>query len=265
MPEVLTVDVADHIAFVRLNRPEKMNALNLPLLAALVAAAHRLRGDRALRGVLLAGEGPAFCAGIDLSVLSGGLAGFGRNFVPRPRRGTNLFQEACWAWRRVPVPVIAVVHGHCYGAGLQLALGADFRVSTPDARWSVMESKWGLVPDMSGIRALAQLVSIDVAKQLTMTGRTITGEQARDLGLVSLVAADPHPAASELLEEILQRSPDAVAATKRIFEDTWPGSARKTFARERIEQARLLMTRNTRIVRSAAAAKETPQFAPRAR
>lgn len=265
VPEQLSVDVADHVAFVRLSRPEKMNALDVPTLQELVATAHRMRADRTLRGVLLSGDGPAFCAGIDLSVLSGGLTGFGRNFVPQPWRGTNLFQEACWAWRRVPVPVIAVVHGYCFGAGLQLALGADFRVSTPDAKWSVMESKWGLVPDMSGIRALAQLVSIDVAKQLAMTGRTISGEQARELGLVSRVAGDPHPAASELLEEILQRSPDAVAATKRVFEDTWPGSARRTFARERIEQARLLMTRNTRIVRAAAAARERPEFAPRAR
>lgn len=265
MTEHVTTVVADQIAFVRLDRPEKMNALSLPMLKELVATAHRLRGDTGLRGVLISGEGSAFCAGIDTSVLAGGLKSLGGPFLPRPWLGTNVFQEACWAWRRIPVPVIAVVHGHCYGAGLQLALGADFRVSTPDAKWSVLEAKWGLIPDMSGIQALKQLVGMDVAKQLTMTARTLTGEQARELGLVTQVAADPHIAASELLEEILVRSPDSVAATKRIFEDTWVAGARRTFARERIEQARLLMARNTRIVRAAASSKTTPDYAPRGR
>ena len=265
MPAEISCEIADHIAFVRLNRPEKLNALNLPMLRGLVSTAHSLKSDRSLRAVVLSGTGPAFCAGIDLEVLAGGLGAFGASFVPRPGRGTNTFQEACWAWRRVPVPVIAVVHGHCYGAGLQLALGADFRVSTPDAKWAVMEAKWGLVPDMSGVRSLAQVVGIDTAKELTMTARTLTGEQARDLGLVTRVSTDPHVAAGELIDEILTRSPDSVAATKRLFEATWPGSSRRAFARERIEQARLLLGKNTRIVRAASASKTTPEYAPRAR
>ena len=263
-PEV-TCEIADSVAFVRLNRPEKLNALSLSMLRDLIGIAHRLRRDTAVRAVVLSSEGAAFSAGIDTSVLTGGLKSFGGAFLPRPWRGSNLFQEACWAWRKIPAPVLAVVHGHCYGAGLQLALGADFRISTPDARWSVMEAKWGLIPDMSGVHALSQLVGLDVAKELTMTARTITGEQAHRLGLVTRVAADPHLAAGELIDEILTRSPDSVAATKRIFEDTWPGRTRHTFARERIEQARLLMATNTKIVRAAGAARTLPEFAARPR
>ena len=111
--------------------------------------------------------------------------------MPSPFRGTNKFQEACWAWRRLPVPVIAAVDGHCYGGGLQLALAADFRFATPESEWSVLEARWGLIPDMSGIQALKELVGIDTAKRLTMTAQMLSGKEARDLGLVTELAADP--------------------------------------------------------------------------
>lgn len=263
MPAEISCEIADHVAFVRLDRAEKFNALSMSMMRDLVATAGRLRRDRSVRAVVLSGAGPAFCAGIDTSVLAGGLPSVARSFVPQPFRGTNLFQEACWAWRRIPAPVLAVVHGHCYGAGLQLALGADLRLTTPDAKWSVMEAKWGLIPDMSGVHALTQLVGLDVAKELTMTARTFSGQEAHDLGLATRVASDPHLAAGELIDQILTRSPDSVAATKRIFESAWPGRARHSFSRERIEQARLLMARNTKIIRSAATSKTTPEFAPR--
>lgn len=265
MTSEITCEIADQVAFVRLNRPDKFNALSMPMLQELVATAHRLRRDASVRAVVISGEGPAFCAGIDTSVLSSGLPGVLGAFLPRPWRGTNTFQEACWAWRRIPAPVVAVVHGHCYGAGLQLALGADFRISTPEAKWSVMEAKWGLIPDMSGVHALTQVVGLDTAKELTMTARTVTGAQARELGLVTRVAADPHLAAGELIDEILTRSPDSVAATKRIFERSWPGRARSTFGRERVEQLGLLLAKNTKIVRAAARSETPPVYAPRAR
>ena len=191
--------------------------------------------------------------------------GIARAFVPRPWRGTNTFQEACWAWRRLPVPVVAAVHGHCLGGGLQIALAADFRFATPDSRWSVLEGKWGIIPDMSGIKSLAQLVGIDTAKRLTMTAETITGEQARELGLVTGVADDPLGAAAELVEQLRGRSPDQLAAAKRLFDGTWTSGPRRTFARERIEQARLLVARNTKVAREAAFRKAAPEFGPRGR
>jgi enoyl-CoA hydratase/carnithine racemase len=262
---LVSCTVEDGVAQVRLDRPEKLNALTLEFLDDLVATAHRLRRDRTLRAVVIAGEGDAFCAGLDFASVLRQPAKIVTSFAPRPWRGTNTFQEACWAWRRLPVPVVAAVHGHCLGGGLQIALAADFRFATPDSRWSVLEGKWGIIPDMSGIKSLAQLVGIDTAKRLTMTAETITGEQARELGLVTGVADDPLAAAAELVEQLRGRSPDQLAAAKRLFDGTWTSGPRRTFARERIEQARLLVARNTKVAREAAFRKAAPEFGPRGR
>ncbi|MFC4784544.1 crotonase/enoyl-CoA hydratase family protein [Nocardioides sp. MAHUQ-72] len=261
----VTCTVEDGVAQVRLARPDKLNALTLDTLDDLVATAHRLRRDRTLRAAVLAGEGDAFCAGLDFATVLKEPARIVTSFVPRPWRGTNTFQEACWAWRRLPVPVVAAVHGHCLGGGLQIALAADFRFATPDSRWSVLEGKWGIIPDMSGIRSLAQLVGIDTAKRLTMTAETVTGEQAAELGLVTGLADDPLEAAAELVARLRERSPDQLAAAKRLFDDTWTASPRRTFARERVEQARLLVARNTKVAREAAFRKLVPEFGPRGR
>lgn len=261
----VTCAVRDGVAQVRLDRPEKLNALTLQVLDDLVSTAHALRKDRTLRAVVIAGEGDAFCAGLDFGSVLRQPAKIATSFVPRPWRGTNTFQEACWAWRRLPVPVIAAVHGHCLGGGLQIALAADFRFATPDSRWSVLEGKWGIIPDMSGIRSMAELVGIDVAKQLTMTAEVISGKEARELGLVTGLDADPVAAADALIRRLADRSPDQLAAAKRLFNDTWTASPRRTFARERVEQARLLFARNTTIAREAATKRIPPEFRPRAR
>ena len=261
----ITCTVDEGLAHVWLDRPDKLNGLTLPMLAELVATSRRLAKDRTVRAGILTGAGESFSAGLDFASVRRDPVRVVRSLVPSPVRGTNLFQEAAWGWRRLPVPVIAVVRGHCYGAGLQLALAADFRISTPDAQWSVLEAKWGLVPDMSGIRSLAQLVGMDTAKLLTMTGETITGERAHRLGLVTSLADDPMGAAEELVARLSARSPDAVAATKRLFETTWSATPRRTFARERAEQLALLLNANTRIAREAAFRRATPEFVARKR
>jgi enoyl-CoA hydratase/carnithine racemase len=261
----VTTTVSGGIAHVRLARPEKLNALTLPMLDELVATARELRKDRTLRAVVLTGEGPSFCAGLDFGSVLKSPAGIVAAFTPRPWRGTNTFQEACWAWRRLPVPVIAAVEGHCYGGGLQIALAADFRIATPDSEWSVLEGRWGIIPDMTGVRSLAELVGIDTAKLLTMTARKLSGKEARDLGLVTDLAADPVAAADDLARELAGRSPDALAAAKRLFNDTWTASPRRTFSRERVEQLFLLLGANTRAAREAAFKRVVPQFGPRAR
>jgi enoyl-CoA hydratase/carnithine racemase len=265
MSSPVTCRVEGGVAQVRLNRPDKLNALTLDTLEGLVRTARSLAGDRHLRGVVLGGEGESFCAGLDFATVLADPPRVARAFVPRPWRGTNLFQEACWAWRRLPVPVVAAVHGHCYGGGVQIALGADLRMTTADAQWSVMEARWGLVPDMSGIQALAQQVPMDVAKRLTMTGEVVSGARAVELGLASEVHEEPFVAATRFLEEVATRSPEAVAATKRLFDRTWSSGPRRTFARERLEQARLLATRNTTIAREAAMKRVAPAFGPRSR
>ena len=261
----VTCTVIDGVAHVRLARPEKLNALTLQILDDLAATARTLRRDRTLRAVVISGEGDAFCAGLDFAHVLKQPARVVTSFVPRPWRGTNTFQEACWAWRRLPVPVIAAVHGHCLGGGLQIALAADFRVATPDSQWSVLEGKWGIIPDMSGVRSLKELVGIDVAKKLTMTAEVVSGKEARDLGLVTDLDSDPVAAALEMAEQLKGRSPDQLAAAKRLFDDTWTSSARHTFARERVEQAWLLFARNTKVAREAAFARITPEFGSRQR
>lgn len=258
-----TVD--DGIAQVRLDRPDKLNALTLELLGELASTAHDLSRDRTLRAVVIAGEGDAFCAGLDFRSVLAQPTQLVTGFIPRPWRGTNTFQEACWAWRRLPVPVIAAVHGHCLGGGLQIALAADFRYATPDSTWSVLEGKWGIIPDMTGIRSLAELTSIDTAKRLTMTAQMLSGKEAHDLGLVTELDADPVAAATSFAHQLAERSPDQLAAAKRLFNQTWTASPRRTFARERIEQAFLLVGRNTKVAQKAAFEKVKPVFGPRAR
>lgn len=236
---LVTTEVEGQVAHVRLARPDKLNALTLGMLDELVATARALRDDREVRAVVLSGAGEAFCAGLDLRAALGEPRGIARRFVPG-LRGTNVFQEACWAWRRLPVPVVAVVHGHCLGAGLQLALGADLRVSTPDAQWSVREVRWGLVPDMSGTRSLVELVGLDVAKDLTLTARTVTGTEAHRLGLVTRLSEDPHAEAARLVGRIVEHDAEAVARGKRLLDRAVASSARAVFRRERLAQLRLL-------------------------
>lgn len=237
---LVTCEVRGGVAQVRLARPDKLNALTLGMLDELVATARSLRRRDDVRAVVLSGEGDAFCAGLDLRAALRQPRGIAARFVPRPWTGTNVFQEACWAWRRLPVPVVAAVHGHCLGAGLQLALGADLRVSTPDAQWSVREVRWGLVPDMSGTRTLLELVGLDVAKELTLTARVLDGEEAHRLGLVTRVAEDPHAAALELVGLMTAHDPVALARGKRLLDRAVGPSARAAFARERWSQLRLL-------------------------
>ena len=265
MSSTVSCEVEGGIAQVRLDRPDKLNALTLDTLEGLRDTARDLARDRTLRGVVLGGNGDSFCAGLDFATVLANPPRVARSFVPNPFRGTNLFQESCWAWRRLPVPVVAAVHGHCYGGGVQIALAADLRFTTAEAQWSVLEAKWGLIPDMSGVQALSQLVPIDVAKRLTMTGEVVSGTRAVELGLASEVHDEPFVAATRFLEEVATRSPDAVAATKRLFQRTWSSGDRRTFARERFEQAKLLATRNTTIAREAAMKRAAPVFEQRRR
>ena len=212
------VTVVSHeggVADVRLTRPEKLNACDTAMFEALVETADGLAGDRSLRCVVLSGEGRAFSAGLDVSSFGGG----GRDLFERGGDSpANFVQRSAWAWRELPVPVIAAVHGVCFGAGIQLALACDIRFVAPDARLSLMEIKWGLVPDVSGTRTLIRLVRADVAKELAYTGRQVSGAEAAELGLASHVSETPWEAALELAREIAGKSPHAIRANKRLFD-----------------------------------------------
>ncbi len=261
----MTVEIErdGEFAIVRLNRPEKHNGVDMAMLHGVVGAARSLRRDRRLRGVILAGNGPSFCAGLDVaSVLKDRramLLAYLRMFSPV----ANLFQRWGLDWRRLPVPVIACVHGACFGAGIQLAMAADFRFVTPDAKLSIMESKWGLVPDMTAALTLRGMVPEAVAKELTMTGRVISAEDALELGIVGRVVEDPVAEARSLLEEIATRSPDAVAGAKALFQRTHTTGTWRTLLAERLTQARVMGGRNQMIAVKNNRKKETAPYAPR--
>jgi enoyl-CoA hydratase/carnithine racemase len=216
MSDRVRVSIEGGVADVRLTRPEKLNACDIAMFEALVETADGLAADRSLRAVVLSGEGRGFSAGIDVSAFGAG--GGGRDLFERSDASpANFGQRSAWAWRELPVPVVAAVHGVCFGAGLQIALAADVRFVAPDARMSVMEIKWGLVPDVSGTRTLIHLVRDDVARELVYTGRQVSGSEAAELGLASHVTDTPHEAALELAREIAGKSPSAIRADKRLL------------------------------------------------
>ena len=222
MSERVTVTVTAGVADVRMSRPDKMNALDQAMFEGLVETGRALARDKAVRAVVLSGEGRAFCAGLDfMSFMNMGerRGGSAPALVERTGEGpANRAQAAAWVWRELPVPVIAAVHGVAFGGGLQVALGADIRIVAPDAQLSVMEIKWGLVPDMAGTQILRHLVRLDVAKELTFTGRIVSGTEAVQLGLATRVSETPHETATALARDIAGKSPDAIRAGKRLLD-----------------------------------------------
>jgi enoyl-CoA hydratase/carnithine racemase len=215
MTDRVKIDVRGGVAEVRLSRPEKLNALDSAMFAALIDAGARLAGDTSVRAVVLHGEGRGFCAGLDFKSFLGESSG---SLLTRdPSSLANRAQRAAWVWQEVPVPVIAAIHGVAFGGGLQIALGADIRYATPSAELSVMEIRWGLVPDMSGTQTLRRLVRLDVAKDLAFTGRVISGTEAAALGLVTRVVDAPLEVALAAAHEIAKKSPHAIRATKKLL------------------------------------------------
>jgi enoyl-CoA hydratase/carnithine racemase len=216
-PERVTVEVSDGVAAVRLTRAEKHNGLDWDMFVALNEAIDEVRGDEDARVVVLSGDGPSFCAGLDfksfMSEPDRDLLGFDR----REGEPENFAQRAAHGWRSLPVPVIAAVHGNALGGGLQLALAADIRIAAPDTRLSVMEIRYGLIPDMGLSRTLPPLVRDDVARELTYTGRLVEAEEALEMGLVTRLADDPRAEALELAAEIADKSPTAIRSAKRLI------------------------------------------------
>jgi enoyl-CoA hydratase/carnithine racemase len=254
------IEIDRHVAVVTLTRPEKHNALDIPMFEGIIGAAERLRHEPGLRAVVLHGDGPSFCSGLDVMGIMSSQNGTAGLTDPLEGDVPNWFQRAAYDWIRVPVPVIAAIHGNCLGGGLQIALAADIRFATPDARLSVMEIKWGLVPDMSITRTLPRLVGVDVAKELTYTGRVLSGTEASELGVVTRVAPDPLTAARALAEEIAEKSPDAIRAAKRLFDESWTGSAKETLAREASLQRGLIGSPNQLAAVTAGFTKQPAEF-----
>lgn len=216
----VTCDVEDGVAQVRLNRPDKMNALDPALFEALVSVGSGLIDRTDVSAVVIAGEGRAFCAGLDMGQFAKMAGGVDDLVVETERLGAAkaLGQQAAHIWSLVPVPVIAALHGVAFGGGLQVALGADIRIAAPDMKLSVMEIVWGLIPDMTGTQLLPELVGRDVAKELVFTGRRISGTEAAALGLVTRTNDDPLAAATALATEIAGNSRNALVHAKHLLD-----------------------------------------------
>jgi enoyl-CoA hydratase/carnithine racemase len=215
---------ANGVATVTMVRADKHNALDQAMFEGLMQAAEQLAANAAVRAVVLHGEGKSFCSGLDIASFMTGQGGTDVLLVRDDDRLANFAQRVAYDWSLVPAPVIAAIHGNCFGGGLQIALGADIRIAAPDAKLCIMEVKWGLVPDMGITQTLPRLVPIDVAKELTFSGRIVSGSEGSALGLVTRTADDPLAEALALADEIAQKSPDAVRAAKRLYDETWTGN-----------------------------------------
>ena len=267
MEERVSISISEGVADVRLVRADKMNALDQAMFEALVAATDRLSKDKSVRVVVLSGEGRAFCAGLDMGRFAamkekggnGIPGGENRDLTKRTHGQANFPQQAVWGWRQLPVPVIAAVHGVAFGGGFQLSLGADMRFLSPDARMSVMEIKWGLVPDMAGTPILASLVRDDILRDLTYTGRIFSAQEAMSYGLATRICDDPRAAALEAAREIAGKNPEAIRAAKKMLNDLMgdPGPA---LMAESVEQKKLIGRPNQREAVRANIEKRAPKF-----
>jgi enoyl-CoA hydratase/carnithine racemase len=257
----VSVAIDDGVAAVRLSRPEKMNALDDLMFQALIESGERLRHEPKLRAVVLSGDGKAFCGGIDLGSLEQLGSQAPDALTRRPYGLTNMFQHAAWVWHDLPVPVIAAVHGVAFGGGFQIMLGADTRIAAADARFSVMEIRWGLVPDMAGTLLMRQLARDDIVRELTYTGRIFSATEAQSYGFVTRVSDDPLADALALAKDIARQSPDAVREAKRLFNGLSPVATLADGLRaESDAQGRLIGSFNQREAVSAGFQKRPPLF-----
>jgi enoyl-CoA hydratase/carnithine racemase len=277
MSDRVSISMDNGIADVRLNRPDKLNALDQAMFQGIVDAGEGLKGDPSVRVVVLSGEGRGFCAGLDFGsfqAMAGGGGGGGDRAgaadAPRDEslgaigdtggRITHLGQQAAWVWQELGVPVIAAVHGAALGGGLQIALGADLRIVAPDAKLSVLEARWGLIPDMTGTVMLPKLVGLDVAKELTFSGRMVSGEEAVALGLATRVADDPRAAAMELAAELATKSPDALREGKRLLNLSGTRPLAEQLHDERVTMGSLIGSPNQVEATTAFFEKRAPSF-----
>jgi enoyl-CoA hydratase/carnithine racemase len=242
--ERVRIDRDGHVATVTLARPEKHNALDRAMFDGISAAIDAVAEDRSIWVVVLSGEGPSFCSGLDFPSFAAAGSSPDELFLRREGEPANLAQRVTYGWRALDVPVVAAVHGACFGGGLQIALAADVRIGGADARLSVMEIEYGLIPDMGITQSLPRLVRDDLARELTYTGRIVEAGEATEIGLLTRLADDPLAAARELAHEIAARSPDAVRAAKRLASRWLTASPEEGLALEEELQRGLLGSPN---------------------
>lgn len=254
----ILLTLENQVARVQMDRPEKRNALDLEMFRAIAEVQGKLSKERDLRAVILAGSGVDFCSGLDVRALMKNRSGMLSLLWKLLPWRANLAQQVSVGWRRLPVPVFAAIQGRCWGGGLQIALGADFRIVQPDASLSIMEARWGLIPDMGGTLALRELMERDQAMWLAMSAEEFSGTRAKELGLATALADDPLATAMEAARQLLDRSPDTVSAVKRLYRKSWASSAGAALARESYYQVRVIRGSNQKIAVRRQSGKEVP-------
>lgn len=248
MSQRVSISIQDHIADVRLNRPEKINALDPEMWHAIVETGESLATRNDVRCVVLSGEGRGFCSGLDFPAFMPIFMGTSKKrfdaFARNAQSPANYAQKLAYVWKQLPMPVVAALHGATFGGGFQLAMAADIRVVAPNTRLSVMEIKWGLIPDMTISQTLRDLVAMDIAKELTFTGRIVESEESKRLGLVTHIYENPHTHAMKLAQDIAKKSPHAIRAAKQLFDQTWHASPQEGLLLEETLQRSILMGKN---------------------
>jgi len=258
---IVTVYAESHVADVLLNRAEKMNAVDLAMFEALGEAADNIAADGSIRAVVLHGAGGNFCAGIDLSVLANSSMDFDRALkTPVAPSDANIFQRAACAWRELEIPVICAIEGVAYGAGMQIALGADIRFAAPDATFSIMESRWGIIPDMGLTTTLRHLVTPDRVKELSWSARVLSSSEAETLGLITAVAQDPVGRGREFARDCAAKSPDAIRGIKALVNEAWHLSEGEALAMEARLQSGIIGGENQLEAVAANLEKRKPEF-----
>ena len=242
MNDRVTIAVTDGVADVRLNRADKMNALDPAMFDGIVDAIDRLAAMDEVRVAVLSGEGRAFCAGLDMASMAGG--GSMLDLAARDWGPANKAQQVSWGWRALPMPVIAAVHGVAFGGGFQIMSGADIRIAAPGTRFAIRESYWGLVPDMAGVALWRTLARDDVLRELTYTGREFEAAEAERLGFVTRVAEDPLAAAMALAREIAGRNPHATRGAKRLYNLAADADVSEVLEAETVEQLKVIRMPN---------------------
>ncbi|GHE95795.1 crotonase/enoyl-CoA hydratase family protein [Thalassotalea profundi] len=239
--------IENNIAYVKLARPEKLNAIDMAMFVAINKTIKQLKKNRDIRAVVLTAEGENFCSGLDVkSVFSSPLHAMRLLFKFFPWQA-NLAQRVSTGWRELPVPVIAVIKGKCWGGGLQIAMGADFAIAQPNAEFSIMEGRWGLIPDMGGTLAFREKLNLATVKELAMTAKIISGMEAYTLGLVSHVDEKPEQVAQSLITSLISQSPDSIAGCKKLYNKSWFSSPGMALFRESYYQIRILFGKNQKI------------------
>ncbi len=257
MNDTLSYEVVDGIAKVTLNRPDKMNALSLDLFNAIIEAGETIKADKSVRVVVLSGAGRAFCAGLDMELMMNGGA---QDLSERTHGLCNIFQQAAYVWHEVQVPVIAAVHGTCYGGGLQLMTGADMRYIHPETKLSIMEMKWGIIPDMAGTQLWSAFVREDIIRELTYTARVFSGVEANEYGFATRLTQNPLDEAMETAKQIANKNPDAIRAAKRVISNQRQTDVAAGILLESDEQMKIMRTPNQIEAVMANMQKRAPKF-----